>query len=217
MYKVFYCDIRNISDAEFSQELAKLPPLRRRYILSKKNIDDRKRSLAASVLIARAVKNFTGQTKEPVIAYGQYQKPYCTNYKVHFNASHSGNYTAVAVSDSEIGIDIESLREYSPAVAKKYFTEGEIEYISAAKQRQQRDRRFFELWTAKEAYLKMTGEGTDSSFCRSIWTPELCKTVAPYDKVYIVPDGYLHQYSLEYVFPEKECLVSFSNSYNLNT
>lgn len=45
---------------------------------------------------------------------------------------------------------------------------------------------------------------TDSSFCRSIWTPELCKTVAPYDKVYIVPDGYLHQYSLEYVFPEKE-------------
>ena len=173
MYKVFYCDIRNISDAEFSQELAKLPPLRRRYILSKKNIDDRKRSLAASVLIARAVKNFTGQTKEPIIAYGQYQKPYCINYRVHFNASHSGNYTAVAVSDSEIGIDIESLREYSPAVAKKYFTEGEIEYISAAKQRQQRDRRFFELWTAKEAYLKMTGEGVRGGI--STFTPDLSR------------------------------------------
>ena len=173
MYKVFYCDIRNISDAEFSQELAKLPPLRRRYILSKKNIDDRKRSLAASVLIARAVKNFTGQTKEPVIAYGQYQKPYCINYKVHFNASHSGNYTAVAVSDSEIGIDIESLREYSPAVAKKYFTGDEIEYIASAKKRAERDHRFFELWTAKEAYLKMTGEGVRGGI--SSFTPDLSR------------------------------------------
>ncbi len=171
MYKVFYCDIRNISEAEFSQELAKLPPLRRRYILSKKNIDDRKRSLAVSVLISRAVKNFTGQTKEPVIAYGQYQKPYCINYNVHFNASHSGNYTAVAVSDSEIGIDIESLREYSPAVAKKHFTNDEIEYIAAAKERPARDRRFFELWTAKEAYLKMTGQGIHGGI--SSFTPDL--------------------------------------------
>lgn len=159
MYKVFYCDIRNISDEKFTQEIAKLPPLRRRYILSKKDIDDRKRSLAASVLINRAILSLTGKTTAPVIAYGQFKKPYCINYNIHFNASHSGNYTAVAVSDRDIGIDIESLREYSPAIAKKYFTKAEIDYIGAAALRSERDRRFFELWTAKEAYLKLTGQG----------------------------------------------------------
>lgn len=62
--------------------------------------------------------------------------------------SHSGDWVLVAVSDSEVGIDIERNRDaVIGSVAKKVFTESE----------QKSGRPFFELWTRKEALLKRLG------------------------------------------------------------
>ena len=72
MYKLFSCDINLITEEEYEQELNKIPLLRRRHILSQKELDDRKRSLAAEVLTARAVTEFTGGSKPPEIAFGEY-------------------------------------------------------------------------------------------------------------------------------------------------
>lgn len=162
MYKLFSCDINLITEEEYEQELNKIPLLRRRRILSQKELDDRKRSLAAEVLTARAVTEFTGGSQPPEIAFGEYGKPYCVNYNVHFNAAHSGRYTVVAVSGQPIGVDIEEIRPFSATAAFKILTDVEKDYIMSDEIEKNRQRRFFELWCAKEAYLKLTGEGRSS-------------------------------------------------------
>ncbi|MFP4694661.1 MAG: 4'-phosphopantetheinyl transferase family protein [Halothece sp.] len=81
---------------------------------------------------------------------------------LQFNVSHShhlGLY-AFAYSDDGIGIDLELIRPISNVVslAKRFFTEKEASYLESLSPPEQIET-FFQFWTAKEAYLKATGEG----------------------------------------------------------
>lgn len=85
-----------------------------------------------------------------------------TSPPLQFNVSHShhlGLY-AFAYSHYEIGIDVELMRPVSNLIslAKRFFTEKEAIYL-ASLSRQKQIETFFRFWTAKEAYLKATGEG----------------------------------------------------------
>lgn len=73
----------------------------------------------------------------------------------YFNISHTDGLTVIAVSESEVGVDVEKLRKADLRIAKRRFLKCEAEYIKSAKS----DRRFFEVWTKKEAYLKYKGTG----------------------------------------------------------
>lgn len=75
---------------------------------------------------------------------------------MYFNISHSGEYAVAAVSEYEIGIDIEKIRPYRNGVAKRCFSEKEKELLQ---NRNEKEKIFFYIWTLKEAYLKATGEG----------------------------------------------------------
>ncbi len=91
-------------------------------------------------------------------------KPYIPQSPLHFNVSHCGNVIAVAFCEEEIGVDIEFIREYSEAVVKRYFTDDEKCYIQNATESEEKRKRFFEIWTAKEAFLKLYGVGISGGF-----------------------------------------------------
>jgi 4'-phosphopantetheinyl transferase len=59
-----------------------------------------------------------------------------------------------------VGIDVENVseRDASIAVAERYFAPQEIEDLNALPRAMQ-SRRFFELWTLKESYIKARGMG----------------------------------------------------------
>lgn len=81
-------------------------------------------------------------------------KPFLKNYPdFHFNISHSNNLIAIAIDNSQIGIDIEKIREVNLKLANRHFCENEINFINS------NNERFFEIWTKKEAYLKFCGKG----------------------------------------------------------
>ncbi|MBO7151347.1 MAG: hypothetical protein J6V77_00775, partial [Clostridia bacterium] len=64
---------------------------------------------------------------------------------VYFNLSHSDDLVVLAVSNTEIGVDVERIR---PVHREKFaFIEAED------------DEEFFEKWTERESYVKFTGEG----------------------------------------------------------
>ena len=159
MYKLYFCDINLITDEEFEREMKALPILRRREILRKADVDQRKLSLAGDVLAKRAILELSGGRETPIFAKGENGKPYCINYPYHFNISHSKKYTVVAVSDKPIGVDIEVIRPFSASAAAKYLTEEEKNYIVLDDIPEKRNERFFKLWCAKEAYLKLIGTG----------------------------------------------------------
>jgi 4'-phosphopantetheinyl transferase len=91
-------------------------------------------------------------------------KPSLTAPRVHptpwFNLSHSGDLAVVALSDSEVGVDVEMIRSVPKLdrLAKRFYSDAERRRLSqSAKGRREAD--FLAIWTAKEAYLKAVGSG----------------------------------------------------------
>jgi 4'-phosphopantetheinyl transferase len=89
-------------------------------------------------------------------------KPFIPDHNLAFNVSHSGDLAIYTFSFtlSRLGVDIEKLdREVEwEQLSQHYFTEGErleLQKVSPDKSRQL----FFKIWTAKEARMKLTGEG----------------------------------------------------------
>lgn len=81
-------------------------------------------------------------------------KPYA-DADVHFSVSHSGSYFVCIIADCPVGIDVQEKRKTSGSkIAGRYFTESEQEYIE-----EHGEDGFFRLWTRKEAYSKLTGDG----------------------------------------------------------
>ena len=67
--------------------------------------------------------------------------------------AHCEDWVACAVHEKPVGIDIEKRRAVKPGMAQKVCTAEELAWV------QEEETRFFEVWTAKEAYFKMKGTG----------------------------------------------------------
>jgi len=78
---------------------------------------------------------------------------------VRFNLSHCGSNVVAAFASEEIGIDIEDPARITDflAIAKRYFQPSENQLILGAGD--QGREMFFRIWTAKEALLKLSGQG----------------------------------------------------------
>lgn len=88
----------------------------------------------------------------------EYGKPYAEG-DLHFNISHSDNILVLVTDSSPVGVDVERIREIDLNVTRKFATESEREYIFAGETDLEKYRRFFTVWTLKEAYIKAEGEG----------------------------------------------------------
>ena len=100
-------------------------------------------------------KHFGINPKDIKFRCDQNGKPYAEGLDIHFSLSHSGDLAVCAISDTPVGIDVEKVRHVNTGVAKKWFTEQEQAFVFSDKTKAQR--RFFEIWTKKEAYIKAKG------------------------------------------------------------
>lgn len=76
-----------------------------------------------------------------------------------FNISHAFGVGVVAFSERSIGVDIEKIQEVDYRIVRRFFVEPEQRYILDGENEEKRRKRFFEIWTKKEAYLKCKGCG----------------------------------------------------------
>ena len=87
-------------------------------------------------------------------------KPFFENIAdLHFNISHSGSEVAIAFSTKPVGFDMEVLdrKRDCLAIAERFFTAEESREVKMAGD--SANKLFARLWTAKEAMLKLSGEG----------------------------------------------------------
>ena len=98
------------------------------------------------------------------INYGEHGKPLIDKYhgvKLHFSLSSSQGLGIYAFSgDSEIGIDIEQVRDipHMGQIFGRFFSPRENEVFLALSE-SERQEAFFNCWTRKEAFIKATGDG----------------------------------------------------------
>lgn len=83
-------------------------------------------------------------------------KPVIRDGYFHFSLAHSGNAVVCALGNDNLGIDIERVRRFKGRVALRYFSELErrmtrLPFLGHWF--------FFKVWTRKESFVKMTGEG----------------------------------------------------------
>lgn len=125
----------------------------------------RVRSLLAGYLLQHAVKEFLGiKNRETVLdlkyCYGERGKPYLSDYpQIYFSLSHSGNLVACAVSEQEIGLDVQKYEVGKEGIARRFFAKEEAMQLALEKDEKAREALFFRFWSIKESYLKFTGHG----------------------------------------------------------
>ena len=156
-----YENLANYSDEAYLKDLQSLPAWRGEKALQYKKLDDRKRSVLAFVLLQRALREEYGITEIPEFVYNEFGKPSLPNLPIHFSLSHCKDAVACAVSDHNIGIDMESIVPYNPDVARRVCSPAELEMLEKSTNK---DVEFIKIWTAKEAVSKYEGMGLSLPF-----------------------------------------------------
>lgn len=119
----------------------------------------RERFLFSRKMLYRVLSEETGLDQSALsIGMGQYGKPYLEKISqfVDFSLSHCSEFLAIATSfDGHVGVDIEDrpLRGQTPALAA-VCSMNELRWLSTSPEVD-----FLELWTKKEAFLKLNGVG----------------------------------------------------------
>lgn len=125
-------------------------------VVNKDNIiyndtNDKLETKLAQIVLKNMLKHF--DLKLPEIYLSDSGKPFFKDSKIFFNYSHSKNYIACAISQHEVGIDIEETNiNISDAIAKKY--------LDNEKDNSKR----IEIWVKKESYSKLKGLGLQIGF-----------------------------------------------------
>jgi 4'-phosphopantetheinyl transferase len=120
--------------------------------------------------------------QELVFAYGEKEKPHLVAGELSFNLSHSGDVVVLAVSNFEVGIDVEQVksRQSMLELAERFFSLQEQMCIKNSSNPLQA---FYQIWVAKEAYLKALGLGISAgldSFSVMNKDNQLCAQVGAY-------------------------------------
>ena len=120
---------------------------------------------------------------DAVYRYGPYGKPYLVNINAFFSIAHSNNLVILAVSNTEIGADIQVISPIRPSVLRRCFTDEEQGYVGTDATR------FTQLWAQKEAYAKYTGRGLTAPYAIPTANTSLPLFTCDYQGAYIAVYG----------------------------
>lgn len=103
----------------------------------------------------------------PALGYGEVDKPFLTDFPgLYFNVSHSGGWVVCALSDCEVGVDIQEERKLHTSLLRKLHPSEQTMLETLP------DEAFFDLWALKESFCKCTGEGLLRPLRESCFTLE---------------------------------------------
>ena len=159
---VLYClDTHELeNEIYFSEYYKMMSHERRRKIDSCLLIKDKRLSLGAGILMDEGLSAYGLCEREVVVANRENGKPHLPLYPyIHFNLSHSASRALAVFAGVETGCDIEQVQLADLALAQRFFTRKEYEFIVGQQGRRQQDEAFFRLWTLKESFLKAVGMG----------------------------------------------------------
>lgn len=157
-----YCRIDEINDCEYTNIYRSLSPSRKAHIDRFRKEHNKKCSLAGEYLAKKLIGD------EAVIDIDDKGKPYAAGTDIYFSISHCDDAVVCATDNTAVGIDIERIRPVDLRLAKKICVDEEMQYLFGKIPAQDdfvfcKDEnilcRFFEIWTAKEAYFKKLGTG----------------------------------------------------------
>lgn len=152
MLEIFYADIRDINDGELNLAFDEFPQLIKSKINAKTHLISKKQSIVGYNLLKNGVKKLFNRGIEHIY-FSENGKPllsFC-----YFSISHSENAVVCAISDLPVGVDIQKIMDIPVREQYPIFSQEESDFVNQIPNLQQK--RFFEIFTKKEALVKLCG------------------------------------------------------------
>ncbi|MBQ6797637.1 MAG: 4'-phosphopantetheinyl transferase superfamily protein [Oscillospiraceae bacterium] len=148
--QIYYLNTDLLRDnALFDRLLAQCSTQRAARIREIRSERERRNRLAASCLLDVALRTRQTREKDAVYVYSDAGKPEIPALQdFYFSISHSGSTAVLAVSDVPVGVDVQKPDPIPDKLLRRYFTPRETASAKSGR-----------LWTLKESYGKLTGEG----------------------------------------------------------
>lgn len=158
--EVLGIQVKNIENAEFEELLKYVSPEKCKKILRYKNYYDGLRTLLGDILVRGSIcQRFNILNDDIKFGSNIYGKPYLENIEdFHFNISHSEEWVVCALDSIPVGIDIEYMKLIDINEVVSFFSKDEQKDIFL-KDDYNRIDFFYDMWTLKESYIKLKGNG----------------------------------------------------------
>lgn len=165
---IFYANISFLKNLEkIEKNKSFVSSFRLAQIEKYKAIEDKARSLGATLLLTEMIKVYAPKVEIPLeFDKNEFGKPFILNQKnINFSISHAGDFCACGIcfgEENKIGVDIEKKRQYkkgNKAIVNRFFSKDEGTFVENAQTQEQKEKNFLTIWTRKESYVKATGEG----------------------------------------------------------
>ncbi len=172
-----------------------LSDLERSEIARFRREDDQIRSSLSRAAVRWLLSERTGvHPSDLEILRNNYGKPYLSQTRVWFNASHSGELVAIAFStEGPVGVDVEAIRGQHSGmdIAKRFFSVDECARLQCVPP-EQFAATFTRIWTGKEALVKASGCGIGHGLEHAVLDDDWQPTHGDYRLTWCdAADGYL--------------------------
>ena len=122
---------------------------------------DRLRCVAAGLLGNFCLWQWCGE-RPVTLGRNQYGKPFLKGNPVQFSLSHAGDWVACGLADCPLGVDIEKVQPVERGMYGLCLTPQEQQQLEQTPTPP--ERRFIQLWTLKESFGKLRGDGLNCGF-----------------------------------------------------
>ncbi|MEM9075534.1 MAG: 4'-phosphopantetheinyl transferase superfamily protein [Bacteroidota bacterium] len=127
-------------------------------------LEDKNRFIVCRSILRLVLGKFSSlEPNEVILKSSNTKKPFFHSYpSIKFNISHTRKYGLLAISNEEVGVDVELNDEsYNfKLVIPSVLNEAEISQINISNEP---SKEFFKYWTRKEAFTKLIGTGIDDT------------------------------------------------------
>lgn len=154
--------MKTMQEEIWSERIHLLDCTRRKRLVGLRQKKDQIQSIGAGLLLRYSFleEGYTTEQWENIkVQCSASGKPSFVEYpEFCYSLSHSGDWVVCGVHSKELGADIQEMRSWNTNIAKRFFSTDEYERIMQKKDDERREL-FYKMWTAKESYGKLTGDG----------------------------------------------------------
>ena len=160
MVRIICFDLSTLDDGTWQKLLEQASPERKHRAQQCRKEETARQCILSEALLRYGLFMQYGAVPSFTVDCTEGGKPVAPEFPAfQFNLSHCGNWVVFAWSDKPVGIDVQRCVEEKPTLVRRHFTRLEQEYVFAGQEAAERARRFCEIWTAKESWLKYLGTG----------------------------------------------------------
>lgn len=157
--------IEDYSENDYAFAYDNLSQSRKARVDRYKREDDKKRSLLGEILLKKLLK--THYNCDAVLEVADNGRPFLKDSSLFVSIAHCDSLVVATVHDSPVGIDAERVKEVSLSLVERVCVESEKNFVCEDKSFEKGEKitdaevlkRFFIVWTGKEAYFKKLGTG----------------------------------------------------------